>query len=202
MNVVEKSGLYMDFESKIHQEILQTLERRSKIDMTKSTFLTTLFGISAIGKIDLNTTGISNVTLFGAVYIAPFVALVCDCFILRELWSLRRMGEYLCMYGDPEERRYESYLKGKRNPFYKWGFIGLTVLTLIVAIWILVYQKGGIVHLNNNDYAWLGVSIVSCSVVDIWGWRLLTKTFDDKNKVCKNKKKSLGEYRLEDIYDT
>ena len=191
----------MDFEGKIHQEILQTLERRSKIDMTKLTFLTTLFGISAIGKIDLNTTGISNITLFGTVYIAPFVALVCDCFILRELWSLRRMGEYLCIYGDPDEQRFERYLKGKRNPFYKWGFIGLTVLTLIVAVWILIYQKGGIGYLNSNDYAWLCVSIVSCSVVDLWGWRILTRTFDDRNKACRNKEASIEEYSLGDIHD-
>lgn len=191
----------MDFEGKIHQEILQTLERRSRIDMTKLTFLTTLFGISAIGKIDVGTVGVSNITLFGAVYIAPFVALVCDCFILRELWSLRRIGEYLCMYGGPDEQRFERYLRGKRNPFYKWGFIGLTVLTLIVATWILIYQKGGLVHLNSNDYAWLTLSILLCSVVDIWGWRFLTRTFDDKSQVCKDLEKSLGVSRLGDIND-
>ncbi len=174
----------MNFDDKLHEEILQTLERRSKIDMTKLTFLTTLFGIGTIGKITINPAGNSDITLYGTVYIAPFVALICDCFTLRELWSIRRIGAFLCLYGEPQEQKYERFVSQNRNIFYRAGFIGLTFLTIVVASWMLTVQKGGLSDLNVNDYVWFGLSILFWVLVDIAGWIYLVKTFDKKNNTC------------------
>ena len=43
----------MDFNHKIHEEILQTLERRTKIELTKLSLITAIFGAGVIGKIKL-----------------------------------------------------------------------------------------------------------------------------------------------------
>ncbi len=169
----------MNFEDKLHEEILQTLERRSRIDMTKLTFLTTLFGIGTIGKIDIiGSQGVSDITLFGTVYIAPFVALVCDCFILRELWSVRRIGHFLSRHGCHDEQTFECFVKSMRNPFYQYGFKGLSILTIIIAAWMLVVQKGGIVLLNSSDYAWVTLSMLGWFFVDHRGYGMLKKQFD------------------------
>ncbi len=180
--VNDNPEVIMNFDDKLHEEILQTIERRSRIDMTKLTFLTTLFGIGTIGKIDIpgGAMGATDITLFGTLYIAPFVALVCDCFILRELWSVRRIGHFLSKHGCPDEQDFECAIKSRRNPFYKYGFSGLSLLTIAIAVWMLAVQKGGIGMLNMSDTAWVIVSIIGWLFVDVRGYRLLKQTFDTK----------------------
>lgn len=171
----------MNFEDKLHEEILQTLERRSRIDMTKLTFLTTLFGIGTIGKIDIiGSQGTSDITLFGTVYIAPFVALVCNCFIIREIWSMRRIGDFLSQHGCSDEQKFACFVKVKsmRNPFYQYGFKGLSILTITIAIWILAVQKGRIGQLNASDYVWVALSLLGWFFVDHRGYEMLKKQFD------------------------
>ena len=171
----------MDFESKIHEEILQTLERRSKIDMTKLSFVTALFGVGVIGKIKFNC-GTDQITLFGTLYIAPFVALACDCFIMREIWSLRRIGCFLQQYSSAGDTEFEKYLRREklRNPFYRVGSAGLTAVIIAVSIWLLYYQKGMPTSeaWDYNDCIWLILSIVFWAIIDVGGWFYVWFRFD------------------------
>lgn len=170
----------MNFESKIHEEILQTLERRSKIDMTKLSFVTALFGAGVIGKITFNT---DQIPLFGTLYIAPFVALACDCFIIREIWSLRRIGCFLQQYSSGGDLKFETYLSRKklRNPFYRVGSAGLTAVIVSISIWLLYFQKSVYASCwawRNEDCLWATLSIMFWAIIDVGGWCYVYFKFD------------------------
>jgi len=155
----------MAFEEKIHQEILQTLERRSNFDIRKIAILTALIGGGVI-KLD-------GITLFGTLYLVPLVAISCDLFIMREVWSLRRMGQFLKFYGNGDDQKYERYISNKRNPFYPVGCALLSFVTIAASIWLLAYWKS--IPLTNcawniHDSIWVGISIVFWLIVHIGGY--------------------------------
>ena len=78
----------MNFAEKRYQEILQTLDRRHKLDIAKVTFTVSLLGL---GSFNIN----QNIPLLPALFLAPLVALSFDLFIMRELHSLCRIGAFI-----------------------------------------------------------------------------------------------------------
>ena len=144
----------MDFQHKIHEEILQTVERRAQILMKKIFFISLIFGAGAVGKIDAP----AQITLFGALYLAPFVTLAIDCFVLRETWSLRRISQFLRCEGNSDDKKFEEFVKDKRNPFYPYGMIVFSLIIIIVSAWMLWYQKSTLDNdsgWNVNDWIWI-----------------------------------------------
>ena len=123
------------FEEKLHKEIFRTQDRRHKLDLLKITLVTSLLGLGGIKLGDL-------LQLYPMLYLPPLVALLFDHFLMREIHSIHRIGAYLRKNApDPNEQKFEEFIKNKRNPYYRIACCGFTLLTIPPSI-ILLAARG------------------------------------------------------------
>ena len=137
------------FVSRIHEEILQTLDRRHKLDLAKITFTTSLLGL---GSFSIR----QNPPLLSALFLAPLVALSFDLLIMRELHSLRRIGNFITQNSPriitkdlPKhtdsieliEYSFEKGIKQERNPYYRTGLTLLTTIIWLASLLLFLYSE-------------------------------------------------------------
>jgi len=139
------------FQEKIHQEILQTLERRHEIDIAKIAFVTALMGFGAV---NLSTV----IPFYRLLYLAPLVAVLFDLLIMREWYAIHRMGKFLRQHSpDAQERDFEQFVRDHRNPFYPRALFGFTLVTWAAAAFLLGHVKP---LLETYEYLWFALVLL------------------------------------------
>jgi len=121
----------------LHEEKLRTLEARAKYTLQKLAFVTGLMGLGS-----LNIT-VGNIDFGLLVYLAPWVAIAFDFYIVSEDYSVKRIGAFLKAQS-PErmEKQWEQWVASNRDPFAPWATPMLTTLIFIGAV-LIAYQQPG-----------------------------------------------------------
>lgn len=122
-----------DFLKSLREEKLRAQEARNHLTIQKLTFATALIGL---GSIKLEA-GVVNTALLA--YLAPWVAIVFDFYILGEDYSVKRLGAFLKTYsGESLERFWEKWVSEHRDPFAPWAMPILTSLVMGAGALVLV----------------------------------------------------------------
>jgi hypothetical protein len=151
-----------EFLKHLRSEKLKAEEARTTYTLRKLAYTTTLLGLGSLN-IDIGqVTGTGNITAVGNIhlglllYLAPWVALAFDLYILAEDYSVKRFGVFLWENSpDVLEQGWEKWVSENRDPFAPIAMPALTTLLLIGAsliIWIGGAAEGPI----------------------FWGWLILT----------------------------
>ena len=115
-----------EFLKHIHDEKLRTLEARSEYALRKLAYTTGLLGLGSlnvkVGDIDFSL----------LVYLAPWVAIAFDFYIMGEDYSVKRIGTFLKTESiDHLEKQWEQWVAKNRDPFAPLAMQILTTLILI-----------------------------------------------------------------------
>ncbi len=122
-----------DFLKSLRDEKLRAQEARNHLTIQKLTFATALIGLGSI-KLDA---GVVNTSLLS--YLAPWVAIVFDFYILGEDYSVKRLGAFLQAYSSETlEHRWEKWVSEHRDPFAPWAMPILTTLIMGAAAVVLL----------------------------------------------------------------
>ena len=121
----------------LRAEKLQTLDTRAKYALQKLAFVTGLLGLGSlnltVGRIDVST----------LLFLAPWVAIAFDLYILGEDYSVKRIGAFLkAASPDAAERHWETWVADRRDPFAPWAMPLLTTLVYAGAALIAAQQPG------------------------------------------------------------
>jgi len=151
-----------EFLKHLRSEKLKAEETRTTYTLRKLAYTTTLLGLGSLN-IDIGqVTGTGNITAVGNIhlglllYLAPWVALAFDLYILAEDYSVKRFGVFLWENSpDVLEQGWEEWVSENRDPFAPIAMPALTTLLLIGASLII----------------WIGGSAEGPI---FWGWLILT----------------------------
>jgi hypothetical protein len=151
-----------EFIKHLHAEKLKAEKARTEYTLRKLAYATTLLGLGSLN-IDFgriigagNATPAGNIHLGLLLYLAPWVALASDLYILAEDYSVKRFGAFLWKNSpDVLERGWEEWVSENRDPFGPVAMPVLTTVLLIAAALIL----------------WAGGSAAGPV---FWGWLFLT----------------------------
>lgn len=121
----------------LHEEKLRIIETRTKYTLQKLAFVTGLMGLGSlnitVGKIDFSY----------LVYLAPWVAIAFDFYIMGEDYSVKRIGAFLKTLSlARSERQWEQWVADNRDPFAPWAMPMLTTLIFLGAA-LIAYQQPG-----------------------------------------------------------
>jgi isopentenyldiphosphate isomerase len=124
-----------EFSKHLHEEKLRTLEARTTYTIQKLIFVTGLLGL---GSLDVK---VGSVDLSFLVYLAPWLAIAFDFYIMGEDYSVKRIGAFLGNKS-PEniEKQWETWVAANRDPFAPLAIPILTTLILIGST-IITYQQ-------------------------------------------------------------
>lgn len=155
-----------DFFNKLRQEIAETQKRRQKLDILKIGFVSALLGFGSTKIQDL-------ASFYHVLYIVPLVAIFFDMLIMGEHFSIKRIGAFLRIKSHESiEKEYENFVAKNRDIYFKYGYRGFTVLSIIIAFYILtIYQM----NILMNDCIWFAGIFISYILVLILGTRELNK---------------------------
>jgi hypothetical protein len=151
---------------RLFREISETQQRRSKLDLTKITFVSGLLGFGALR--------INKITAFYPVlYVAPLVAVFLDFLVMGEHFSVRRIGAFLRCFpeSDVEQKAYEKFVSQNRDKFSVVGSRGFTSLSFVAAVTLLWVLQG---PLSILEWCWFVVMFVFYVVGVIIAQRQLT----------------------------
>ena len=170
-----------EFFNKNNNEILQTLDRRHKLDIAKITFTMSFLGLGSL-RID------QNYPLLSALFLAPLVALSFDLFIMRELHSLRRIGNFIATntkYKSTIDREFEKAISENRNRYHRIGFMLLTVIVWLAAFLLYLYSKNyNIYTLDDSVSRWIFLVILTIIfIVHLWFIIETVIRFDRSNDI-------------------
>lgn len=145
-----------EFLKHLRSEKLKAEEARTTYTLKKLAYATTLLGLGSLD-IDIGQiTAIGPINLGYLLYLAPWVALAFDLYILAEDYSVKRFGAFLWKNSpDVLERGWEEWVSENRDPFAPFAMPALTTLVLIAAALII----------------WIGGSAEGPI---FWGWLILT----------------------------
>ena len=131
---------------RLYQEISETQQRRSNLDVIKITFVSALLGFGTVNIKDITT-------FYQVLYVAPLVAVFLDFLVMGEHFSIRRVGAFLRLSesSDAGEKDYEFFVSHNRDRFFVMGSRGFTVLSFVAALALLRMTKG---HLACFDWLW------------------------------------------------
>jgi 8-oxo-dGTP pyrophosphatase MutT (NUDIX family) len=117
-----------EFIQHLHEEKLHTLNNRSKYVVQKLVFVTGLMGIGSLSLGDADA-----VFDFGyLLFLAPYVAVAFDLYILAEDYSVKRIGAFLLATSRSDlERRWEDWVSEHRDMF---ALLAMPILTTIVLL--------------------------------------------------------------------
>jgi hypothetical protein len=133
-----------EFIKHLHTEKLKAEEARTTYTLRKLAYATTLLGLGSLD-FDLgqiidagNVTAAGNIHLGLLLYLAPWVALASDLYILAEDYSVKRFGAFLWKNSpDVSERGWEEWVSENRDPFGPIAMPTLTTVLLVAAALIL-----------------------------------------------------------------
>jgi hypothetical protein len=133
-----------EFIKHLHTEKLKAEEARTTYTLRKLAYATTLLGL---GSLDFDfgqivdagiVTAVGNIHLGLLLYLAPWVALASDLYILAEDYSVKRFGAFLWKNSpDVLERGWEEWVSENRDPFGPIAMPTLTTVLLVAAALIL-----------------------------------------------------------------
>lgn len=124
-----------EFLNHLHEEKLRTQEARNTYALQKLAFVTGLLGI---GSLKL-TVGKFDFSYF--LYLAPWVAIAFDLYIMSEDYSIKRIGAFLGTKGSTQaEKQWEQWLVNNRDPFAPLAMPTLTTLVFLGAVLIASQQ--------------------------------------------------------------
>ena len=139
-NKMENETQGSEFIKHLHAEKLKAQEWRTTYTLRKLAYATALLGI---GSLQINIGSISTageINLGLVLYLAPWVALAFDLYVLGEDYSVKRFGKFLQESSpDDLERKWEKWVSQRRDPFAPFAMPILTTLLLLgaaVIIWI------------------------------------------------------------------
>ena len=119
---------------KIHSEIAETQKRRFQLYVLKIGFVTALLGFGGIHIQEVSS-------FYQALYLVPLIAVFFDLLIMGEHISIRRMGTYLRLHSEEDEKTYEDYVMRHRDKFITVGLVGFTTLSFVAAFFLLRVTK-------------------------------------------------------------
>jgi len=129
-----------EFLKHLHTEKLKAEEARATYTLRKLAYATTLLGLGSLDVDIAQVTAIGSINLGYLLYLAPWVALAFDLYILAEDYSVKRFGAFLWKNSpDVLERGWEEWVSENRDPFAPIAMPALTTLLLVAAaliIWI------------------------------------------------------------------
>lgn len=150
----------------LNEESKGAAEKRHKLDIQKSIFVTTLLGF---GSIKFSET----VTSYQVLYFAPLIAIFYDLLIMGQHYLIKRNNAFIRLYSTVEiDQSYRSFISNYRDNFFKYGSRGFTYLS-ILASWGLFWI--GKVNLKWYDYSWFCAMIVVYTFLLICSLRLHRK---------------------------
>jgi isopentenyldiphosphate isomerase len=127
-----------EFINHLREEKIRTQEERTKYTLQKLAFVT---GLMSIGSLNL---AVGNIDFSLLLYLAPWVAIAFDFYILGEDYSIKRIGAFLKAKSPAQiERQWEQWVANNRDPFAPWAMPVLTSLIFIGAA-LIAYQQPGI----------------------------------------------------------
>ncbi len=136
MNYNSQSNPQMEenkkFLSELRQEIFQTQVRRSKLLITKLSFISSFFGIGFIDEL-------SNQNLSPVLYAIPIIALIFDLYLMGESYSIIRAATFLRNHNSTSEaeKEWEGYVGARRDYFSSFAYIITSILIVTFCIVIL-----------------------------------------------------------------
>ena len=170
------TGTEKDFLKSLRDEKLRAQEARNHLTIQKLTFATALIGLGSI-KLDA---GVVNTSLLA--YLAPWVAIVFDFYILGEDYSVKRLGAFLQAYsGETLERRWEKWVNEHRDPFAPWAMPILT--TLIIGAATLVLLSKPQVSSPGLLIGWAAATLLVSWGIFLWYRQLRKKTSKSLPKI-------------------
>jgi hypothetical protein len=175
-----------DFLKSLRDEKIRAQEARSHLTIQKLTFATALLGLGSI-KLDA---GVVNTSLLA--YLAPWVAIIFDFYIMGEDFSVKRLGAFLQAYsGETLERRWEKWVSEHRDPFSAWAMPILTTLILGAAALILLSTPQ--VNTPGLLIGWAVASLLATWGIYIGYRRLRKKATDSLPKIEHGKHSRIDE---------
>ena len=160
---------------KIHGEIAETQKRRFQLYILKIGFVTALLGFGGIHIQEVSS-------FYQALYLVPLVAVFFDLLIMGEHISIRRMGTYLRLYSEEDEKTYEGYVMRHRDKFITVGLAGFTTLSFVAAFFLLRVTK---VKMNDRvslvDIVWFTSLFISFVISVFYAHRRIV-SFDKEKK--------------------
>src|SRR5438552_3432657 len=127
---IRKIHMAESVSKKIHSEIAETQKRRFQLYVLKIGFVTALLGFGGIHIQEVSS-------FYQALYLVPLVAVFFDLLIMGEHISIRRMGTYLRLHSEEDEKTYEDYVMRHRDKFITVGLVGFTTLSFVAAFFLL-----------------------------------------------------------------
>lgn len=165
-----------DFLKSLRDEKIRAQEARNHLTLQKLTFATALLGL---GSIKLEA-GVVNTSLLA--YLAPWVAITFDFYILGEDYSVKRLGAFLQAYsGETLERRWEKWVNEHRDPFGAWAMPILTSLVLGAAALVLLSTPQ--VNTPGLLIGWAVATLLATWGIFLWYRRLRKKTAESLPKI-------------------
>lgn len=145
-----------EFLKHLRSEKLKAEEARTTYTVNKLAYATALLGLGSLN-IDIGQiAAVGQINLGYLLYLAPWVALAFDLYILAEDYSVKRFGAFLGKNSpDALEQGWEKWVSQNRDPFAPFAMPALTTLILIGAAIIL--RVGG-----------------SAEGLTFWAWLILT----------------------------
>jgi 8-oxo-dGTP pyrophosphatase MutT (NUDIX family) len=121
-----------EFLEHLRSEKLKAQEARTNYTLRKLVYVTALLGIGALE--------IKQFDLSALLYLAPFVALAFDLYVLGEDYSVKRIGTFLGAQGSGAlEQQWEQWVSQNRDPFAPVAMPILTTLAFLgaaIVIWV------------------------------------------------------------------
>ena len=108
-----------EFLKHLRSEKLKAEEARTTYTLRKLAYATTLLGLGSLDIDVAQITAIGPINLGHLLYLAPWVALAFDLYILAEDYSVKRFGAFLWKNSpDVLERGWEEWVSENRDPRY------------------------------------------------------------------------------------
>ena len=157
---------------KLHAELAEAQSRRHKFDVLKISFVTALLGIGGV-----KPGGATS--LQQLLYLVPLVAVLFDLLVMGQHFSIRRIGAFLRHFPEsPAEEKYEKFVSGYRDSFFKWGSRGFTAVAYFASVALLWATTGGV---TGFELAWF-VVLLLIYVAIVWKGHAILKRLDQVTK--------------------
>jgi hypothetical protein len=167
------------FTERIYKQLQTVEEYRFKFSTMKIAFVTGLLGI---GSMKLTIHG-NTVTLYLALLLAPFVAVLFDILGMAATVGIYRIDAFLRTNGDPSEKEWQGFLKKHSSSFYLWAANGFTLITFVASIVLYILQP----EPPNIHVCWLiwgaTLIVILWILFRCWEWEVKRRLRDLEEEV-------------------
>lgn len=142
----------------LRREIEHTMERSFKLEERKIIFVIGLFGLGGFN-ISIFFPGHSGISsLPHLFFLAPFLAILFDILIIKQKFSIRRIGAFLEKNSnDNLEKKWEEFVSDNREEeSFNYSHIGFTCITIAASFIAIISNKDyGFPYIEYITIFWL-----------------------------------------------